>query len=58
MTRCESYPPCFGTIYFPTAPFSVLSYFLLSVDMLFYASLCMIFFGHFIAHAPQFLHFS
>ena len=21
MTRCESYPPCFGTIYFPTAPF-------------------------------------
>ena len=22
MTRCESYPPCFGTIYFPTAPFS------------------------------------
>ena len=20
MTRCESYPPCFGTIYFPTAP--------------------------------------
>ena len=24
MTRCESYPPCFGTIYFPTAPFSVI----------------------------------
>jgi len=23
MTRCESYPPCFGTIYFPTAPFLV-----------------------------------
>lgn len=23
MTRCESYPPCFGTIYFPTAPFSL-----------------------------------
>ena len=22
MTRCESYPLCFGTIYFPTAPFS------------------------------------
>ena len=21
MTRCESSPPCFGTIYFPTAPF-------------------------------------
>ena len=21
MTRCESYPPCSGTIYFPTAPF-------------------------------------
>ena len=21
MTRCELYPPCFGTIYFPTAPF-------------------------------------
>ena len=21
MTRCESYPPCFETIYFPTAPF-------------------------------------
>ena len=21
MTRCESYPPCFGTIYFPTAAF-------------------------------------
>ena len=20
MTRCESHPPCFGTIYFPTAP--------------------------------------
>lgn len=20
MTRCESYPPCFGTIYFPTVP--------------------------------------
>ena len=20
MTRCESYPPCCGTIYFPTAP--------------------------------------
>ena len=20
MTRCESYPPCFETIYFPTAP--------------------------------------
>ena len=20
MTRCESYPLCFGTIYFPTAP--------------------------------------
>ena len=20
MTRCESYPPCFRTIYFPTAP--------------------------------------
>ena len=26
MTRCESYPPCFGTIYFPIAPFSVLSF--------------------------------
>ena len=24
MTRCESYPPCFGTIYFPTAPSAVL----------------------------------
>ena len=24
MTRCESYPPCFGTIYFPTAPFLLL----------------------------------
>ena len=24
MTRCESYPPCFGTIYFPTAPFFLL----------------------------------
>ena len=23
MTRCESYPPCFGTIYFPTAPFLI-----------------------------------
>ena len=23
MTRCESYPPCFETIYFPTAPFSI-----------------------------------
>ena len=23
MTRCESYPPCFGTIYFPTAPFFI-----------------------------------
>ena len=23
MTRCESYPPCFGTIYFPTAPFDL-----------------------------------
>ena len=23
MTRCESYPPCFGTIYFPTAPFVI-----------------------------------
>ena len=22
MTHNESYPPCFGTIYFPTAPFS------------------------------------
>ena len=22
MTRCESYPPCFGTIYFPIAPSS------------------------------------
>ena len=22
MTRCESYPPCFGTTYFPTAPIS------------------------------------
>ena len=21
MTRCESYPLCSGTIYFPTAPF-------------------------------------
>lgn len=21
MTRCESYPPCFETIYFPIAPF-------------------------------------
>ena len=21
MTRCESYPPCFGTIYFPTVHF-------------------------------------
>ena len=20
MTRCESHPPCFGTIYFPTPP--------------------------------------
>ena len=27
MTRCESYPPCFGTIYFPTAPLSKFSYF-------------------------------
>lgn len=26
MTRCESYPPCFGTIYFPTAPFSTMRY--------------------------------
>ena len=25
MTRCESYPPCFGTIYFPTAPFWIMS---------------------------------
>ena len=25
MTRCESYPPCFGTIYFPTAPVSQFS---------------------------------
>ena len=24
MTRCESYPPCFGTIYFPTAPLQLL----------------------------------
>ena len=24
MTRCESYPPCFETIYFPTAPFFIL----------------------------------
>ena len=24
MTHCESYPPCFGTIYFPTAPFLLL----------------------------------
>ena len=23
MTRCESYPPCFGTIYFPIAPLSM-----------------------------------
>ena len=23
MTRCESYPLCSGTIYFPTAPFFV-----------------------------------
>jgi hypothetical protein len=22
MTRCESYPLCSGTIYFPTAPFA------------------------------------
>ena len=28
MTRCESYPPCFGTIYFPTAPFLCKSVFL------------------------------
>ena len=26
MTRCESYPPCFGTIYFPTAPLSLVFY--------------------------------
>ena len=26
MTRCESYPPCFGTIYFPTAPYYIISY--------------------------------
>ena len=26
MTRCESYPPCFGTIYFPTAPYSFLTF--------------------------------
>ena len=25
MTRCESYPLCSGTIYFPTAPFSALA---------------------------------
>ena len=25
MTRCESYPLCFGTIYFPTAPVSYLT---------------------------------
>ena len=25
MTRCESYPLCSGTIYFPTAPLSYLS---------------------------------
>ena len=32
MTRCESYPPCFGTIYFPIAPvcFSIPASFLSS----------------------------
>ena len=29
MTRCESYPPCFETIYFPTAPL-VYTFFLYS----------------------------
>lgn len=35
MTRCESYPLCSGTIYFPTAPF-------FSCDRLFFLfpSLC------------------
>ena len=28
MTRCESYPLCSGTIYFPTAPFVYGYYFL------------------------------
>lgn len=26
MTRCESYPPCFGTIYFPTAPLFLINH--------------------------------
>lgn len=30
MTHCESYPPCFGTIYFPTAPFHLIVYYFLS----------------------------
>ena len=28
MTRCESYPLCSGTIYFPTAPFIELLYYI------------------------------
>ena len=35
MTRCESYPPCFGTIYFPTAPFYIFQHAL----MLFYITI-------------------
>lgn len=31
MTRCESYPPCFGTIYFPTAPSSNIPYLFFAV---------------------------
>ena len=34
MTRCESYPLCSGTIYFPTAPFPVLLIFSDSLEQL------------------------
>ena len=43
MTRCESYPPCFGTIYFPTAPYSdpsiVCSFFRISYFHVFHYTL-------------------
>ena len=34
MTRCESYPPCFGTIYFPTAPYVNISLVLIILQIL------------------------
>ena len=32
MTRCESYPPCFETIYFPTAPYIVTAIYMTAVS--------------------------